>query len=466
MINKYLLVFFLNFFNLCFGQFFYTGYQQAENWLATNSARNYSKLDSTSLWQKYKDKNKIIGDNDHHFGVFLNLRNSKNSRILQHKSDLIGNGILTNYTFSIPNFEVVNSMFFTNTMQEADRGFVRTIKDVTMYTNQAYLKYSNNKSHLDYSFKVGRDFIIEGKGIGSKLFFSDFSRPFDQLSIKASYKNINGKFSAISLDSLYNHNRFLYMHSLGLKIKNISISFGEAIISTGINETINIKYLNPFNFWAWENIGSLNNGLNALLYFGIDIYSKKKIRLYSELLIDDINFHNKNAFYLNKYALLIGIHKTSFPFNSSNIWIEHTNVLNQVYQTYHPTHIYTHRGYPIGHYLGNDFINTRLHYSQLFEFLSSKLFLDLSYTIQGKNNINTPFENPWEDNLGNKIIDYSHPGFPTPPLQKIIDFNLGFEVSLKNLANLSFVIENQQISQNIFDTRLRLSFWSYLNIVK
>ena len=103
---------------------------------------------------------------------------------------------------------------------------------------------------------------------------------------------------------------------------------------------------------------------------------KSGLRIYGELLIDDINFHQKNAFYLNRYAFLFGLHKTSLPFLNSSFWFEISNVLNQVYQSYHPTHIFNHMGYPIGHYLGNDFINYRMHYSQLFEGKINKLFID------------------------------------------------------------------------------------------
>ena len=82
-----------------------------------------------------------------------------------------------------------------------------------MYTNQAYIKYINNLDSLNISFKLGRDFLIEGYGNSAKLFFSDYSRPFDQLSLNANYKNIYSKISAITLDDLYNYERYLYMHS-------------------------------------------------------------------------------------------------------------------------------------------------------------------------------------------------------------------------------------------------------------
>ena len=108
-----------------------------------------------------------------------------------------------------------------------------------------------------------------------------------------------------------------------------------------------------------------------------------------------------------------------------------SNVINQVYQSYHPSHIFTHLGYPIGHYLGNDFINYRLHYSQHLESKINKVFFDFSYLIRGQNNLKTPFDNPWEDINGKFNENYKHPGFPTPPLEYLYDLLFGFEFAIK-----------------------------------
>ena len=50
-------------------------------------------------------------------------------------------------------------------------------------------------------------------------------------------------------------------------LNKVRFYIGEAVISSNINESIDIKYLNPFNFWSWENIGSTTNGLNAFFIF-------------------------------------------------------------------------------------------------------------------------------------------------------------------------------------------------------
>ena len=116
--------------------------------------------------------------------------------------------------------------------------------------------------------------MIEGYGNSSKLFFSNYSRPFDQITLDANYRNLYNKISAINLDDLDNYERYLYMHSISYKSEKLRFTIGETIISSGLNESINIKYLNPFNFWSWENIGSTTNGLNA---FYIQVFLNKTI---------------------------------------------------------------------------------------------------------------------------------------------------------------------------------------------
>ena len=49
-----------------FGQFIYTGYQQAESWIVTNQGNLDADNDSTNLWQNYKFQKKINYNNDHH----------------------------------------------------------------------------------------------------------------------------------------------------------------------------------------------------------------------------------------------------------------------------------------------------------------------------------------------------------------------------------------------------------------
>ena len=288
------------------------GANEVENYSSAQKNKNNANIDINNIWSNYKFKKFIEYKNIHHFGIFINYSTKSNSNIIQERSDLIGNGFLTNYNFSLPKVKIMNSMFFTYDRNEAKRGFVRTIKNVTMYTNQAFVKYSNIIDSLTYNFKIGRDFLVEGYG-SSKIFFSDFSRPFDQVTFNASFKNFRSKISIISLDKINEFRRYLYMHTFKYKFEKLDISIGEAIISSGIDNSVDIKLLNPFSFWSWENLGSTDRGYNAFLYTGFSLLAQKSLRLYGEILLDDINFHKSNSFFLNRYAYLFGIKKRFVP---------------------------------------------------------------------------------------------------------------------------------------------------------
>ena len=453
--------------HFCPGQFIYTGLQEIENWeLSSINKSSSTSKDSLSLWLDYKKRKNLHYNELHHFGLFIKLSSGSKTILPQEKSDLIGNGLLTNYKFSISNLEIVNSMFFTNDRKHAVRGFVRTIKDLTIYTNQAYFKYYNHSDSLKYNLKVGRDFLYEGYSNESRIFFSDYSRPFDQFSIEANFKKLKSKIALISLDSIADHKRYLYMHTIGYSSDKINLTLGEAIISSGVNESLNLSYLNPFSLWSWENIGSTTRGINAFLYSGFSFKFNSSSRLYGEVLIDDVNFHQKNAFFLNRYGYMLGFQKTSFPFSASNIWAEFSNILDQVYQSFHPSHIYTHNGFPVGHFFGNDFINYRLRYTQLFNSKISKVFVDFSYLIKGNNGLETPFDNPWEDGDGNFNYGYNHPGFPTPPLSFLYDLNFSIEFELNKLTFLTITFENQKYFNDRIQSRTSIRFWSYLKTKK
>jgi len=454
--------------HVCHGQFFYTDSRDSKHWLQTHfNSLNQSYDYPQNNWLSYGLNKDIKWKNGHSFGAFIHLKNENKLRGVIQKSDLIGNGVLSAYRYTSPHIEIMNTMFLTDDVNNAERGFVRTIKNVTMYTNQAYLKMLNSTDQLKYSIKIGRDFLTIGHSLNSNLFVSDFSRPFDQFTLEADLGKLNALFSVIELDTMMNHNRYLYVHSFGYKSEKLSITLGESVLISGVSKSINIQFLNPFSFWSWENIGSTTKGLNALLYAGITWLPQNGLRIYGETIIDDINFHQDNAFYLNRFGFLIGLQKTGLPFKSSNLEIEYSNVLHQVYQSYHPTHIYTHRGFPIGHFIGNDFINIKIHYAQLMQSSKIKPIIDISYLMDGANGINTRFDNPWETEEGEFLKDYIPPSHPTSPVTTCLETEIGAEIKIKTASYLTITARHQLKSiekESTTDMGIGIRFWSYFQL--
>ena len=85
--------------------------------------------------------------------------------------DLIGNGFITNYKFSLNNIEFYNSMFFLNNRSNAIRGYVKKSRIIIIYTNQAYvLAKLKSSSGINLNIKIGRFFNKIGYGLGANLF--------------------------------------------------------------------------------------------------------------------------------------------------------------------------------------------------------------------------------------------------------------------------------------------------------
>jgi len=124
-------------------------------------------------------------------------------------------------------------------------------------------------------------------------------------------------------------------------------------------------------------------------------------------------------------------------------------------------------GYPIGHYLGNDFINTRIHYSQIFKQGDVKSFIDLSYLIDGNNGLETQFDNPWENENGELIKNYVPPTHPTPPNFKCVEIEIGSEIKVRHLTYITISGQYNQSSlpNNSSDFSIGVRFWSYLQLL-
>lgn len=432
---------------------------------------NDSIAEHRNIWEKYY-LSKGYSQTTHSFGLAIKL-NESNNKILYQKSDLIGDGFITNYRFNYKNLEILNSMFFSNKSEEASRGFVRTIKDVSMYTNQAYLSYKFLKDDfINFNIKIGRDFNRIGYGIDANLFVSNFSRPFDMLSFNFKYKDIKSSISVIELDTMkvnsLVYNRFLYLHTFEFLFENFRILIGESLIVSGENQLLSLKYLNPFHLWSWENNGKGEEGLNAVLFSGISWTFHNTNRLYLELIIDDINFHRKNAFFLNRFAYLIGFNKVNFPFKSSKFYLEYSSVLNQVYQSFHPSHIFVHMNYPIGHHLGNDLKFFRAHFSSLILSYNTKLFFDLAFVEKGQNSLETEFKALWENNDGSINESYVYPGHPSKPIVSNFEFEIGLQLKIKKQIFLTLSLQGQKSSNYdedlfLFNSSARL--WFYSNIL-
>ena len=86
-------------------------------------------------------------------------------------------------------------------------------------------------------------------------------------------------------------------------------------------------------------------------------------------MIDDwqINKKNKGDLEPNEFGFILGLDVRDWLFKDFNFWAEYTKITNRTYQSYYLEEVYTHRNFPIGHYLGNDFDLIQINISKNFQ---------------------------------------------------------------------------------------------------
>ena len=386
-------------------------------------------------------------------GLKLVHTKSYKDRIMQFQySDIIGNGLYTTAEFHTSHLSLINSMYATTNKSAASKGGTKEVKGIYGYTNQAVLKLRFAVDQFQHQLILGRDYFDFGLGKNSTLFLSDQSRPFDQLRWQYEYKNISGGLTAIQLENIDNEKRYLTLHTFKYsKPAVVDVLFGEAILYSGINRSIELQYFNPFLFWMPEVMNNTTGDANGFLYVGLSLKMIPTWEFWGEILIDDfqINHESKGDLEPNEIGLITGFSKSGFPFTTSHWFLEYTLITNRTYQTPQLSETYTHRGFPIGHYLGNDFDLWQLHYEQeissmigitlieQMKFENVNFYCDLAYLRDGTNGMDTPFDTPWEDSTVTMATGYSEP-FPTRPITYIAELETGFDFYFQNGSYLNF----------------------------
>ena len=346
---------------------------------------------------------------------------TKNKIQISHPNHIYGNGLLTTASFSFQNYKIVNSMFGALNKGDAIRGNDAKFAGIYGYTHLAFIEYSNDFIDLNY----GRSFIDIGNGKFSNLLVSNYSRPFDQMQIKFNYRSFSLQSNVVQLESISDSKRYLSLHTVEYSNKKLHVLAGESVLIAGENRSFEFQYFNPMMAWLPEQVNLSTGSGNSMIYGSIKYTHTPTLSFWAELLIDDyqINNDSKGDLEPNEIGFLGGVEKTGWPFVSSDLWLEYTHITNRTYQTPDISETYTHRGFPIGHYLGNDFDMFQLYYSQ--ENLNGKLkpYISLAYLRDGANGLDTPFDTPWEDSTVTMETGYSEP-FPTGPITYVAEMEL------------------------------------------
>jgi len=387
--------------------------------------------------------------------------------IRHHESDRLDNGLASFVQIRLGSFYFVNEMLASSDSLNTLRGGGKKVKGFYGYTRQGYLRWDRTGSVLQQNVIVGRAPLSVGYGKGAHLFISDWSRPFDQARWSMTYRDFSSMMAAIQLEDIGSDNRWLTVHTLKWSWREkISLTFGESALFSGAHRTLEWQYFNPLLFWIPEQENPTTGPANFLLFAGGEYHVYPKWRIWCEFLLDDfqINHQSKGDLEPNEFGVLAG-----GEYQGENIqgWLEYSAVTNRTYQTPAPSEIYSHRGFPIGHYLGNDFdlwqghIQLPIPNYQLRGVQTILWYTDVGYLRDGANGLDTPFDTPWMDSTITLESGYSEP-FPTKPITYITELETGLEIRFTNDSFITFGYfwqRKETQGQVKIHSRLALRLW-------
>tara|TARA_Y100001970_G_scaffold289954_1_gene421916 strand:- start:4926 stop:6218 length:1293 start_codon:yes stop_codon:yes gene_type:complete len=395
-----------------------------------------------------------VNANQSNISLFIKalINNNRYGEIKHHESDILGSGVVSGFRFQQGGFSIVNQMFLSNDSNSTKKGGGKKIKGFYGYTNLGYIQYNTKVGLIENKFIYGRYFIDHGFSKMSDLLISQDSRPMDGALWNIIYRNVEGSMYAIQLEEKNNYKRYLTLHSLKFKInKKLTLLFSESSLYSTDKGGFNWQLLNPVIFWIPERENYPIIQANGLLYFGMHYDIKPDFSLYSEFLIDDyqINKDTKGDLEPNEIGFTLGIDLKNLFQRNINFWAEYTRITNRTYQSHFEQEEYTHRGFPIGHYLGNDFDLFQLNLSK--EYTNSKLspYCNIIYHRNGNNGLDTIFDEPWLNDNVTLESGYSEP-FPTRPVVEEIqvEFASDYKISKTSFLNGGIRFKKNQTFEN------------------
>ena len=400
--------------------------------------------------------------------IYYNSNKWKNAKIKTHNYDIYNNGLYTLAELNLGPLVIVNSMFATNDSLESLKGSVKSAAGIYGYTNRAFIKTEFFTKSVKNKVLFGREYFSIGYGKMDNLIFGNGSRPFDQTLWVTDYKNYSGSVGVIQLENMNNKKRFLTFHSGSLSNNKFSVTFAEAILYSGENRSLEWQYINPVLFWIPEMHNISTGEGNGFLYAGFKYLYSPSLSFWYEILIDDYRLVIKDWGGVpepNEIGSMYGIEKTGWPYSSSDIVIEYTRITNRTYQTLTLEETYTHRGIPIGHYLGNDFDLVQFSFSNEIRNGKIKPLISLGYLRDGGNGLDTPFNRPWENSENLINGDYSEP-FPTTPITFYYEAEFSSNIALgeSSWINIGAFYQNKKIeSESSSSLSIQFRIWLSLD---
>jgi len=220
-------------------------------------------------------------------------------------SDVHFEGKISNFYFHI-------NPTFINSRNKGYIGSKYSRSNISARFEHAYLKYEHDNFYL----KIGRSPVNWGEAHSYSIIQSGLSPGYDHIGFNINLVNINydliiGQLSSVEDERYGRIKRFVSAKKITFTPNDkLSFGFGDQIIYTGHNRSIELHYLNPFipyflSGLEYEEDETVFDNDNSMLFLFGKFSYKKYLSFFGEALIDDFQIDETNR--PNKIGLKIGM---------------------------------------------------------------------------------------------------------------------------------------------------------------
>ena len=395
---------------------------------SADSARNVSLI---------KFGGKIRGSFLDHFGYSFKATNgtfSGDKTLAQEKGDL-----RYNYKFQLPGDSNSGDNYFDDTegylMAEFDFFNMRLGRDRINigYGPVKYILSSNPPKidHISLNFKYGifSFSYMHGKLLGKMSVTDD--------PVEGRIREINEKYLA--------YHRFDFEFS-----KHFTLGIGEIAVYSG--RSIDLSYLNPFNFYKSVEHANQDRD-NSLLFFDIKNNSFSGVSFYSTFMIDDIDFSKIGTdWYGNNFLLNLGAQLTPFASVLPLVFDLQYIRLDPYFYSHHINeNNYTHLNYNIGPEINpnSQSVIAQVTFSPHYRV---EIKVNYQYSEHGANEIdeegNVIVNHGGDIQVGHRKDDPTNVKFLDGifEVSRILKANITYEPVLNYYLRFSFIYRNENLA--------------------
>ena len=228
--------------------------------------------------------------------------------------------------------------------------------------SEAYLQW-NLKNLCFFMGRLNRNYGLMNE---YSLILSDNTYSYDHIGLSFDTKFLKYSFMLTRLNDIYGYDirdsipdyswnrRFLSMHRFEISIlKNLEFAFTESILFGGKDQSIRFQYINPVSIFFFNKMSdrkSYEEG-NANAYMSFELYYKpiKKLTLYGQFLIDDMDFKKDlREIYPDRIGYLAKVIYTDL-LPASQIYIKYNRISNWTYNSFYTWGNYTFHDRSLGY---------------------------------------------------------------------------------------------------------------------